>query len=50
MNKVNKVHILTTEAQLSKITKNSKLPTDNRHFHSYNHQKWLPYKFYVAKP
>ncbi len=35
----------TAIAQLSKITYNSKAPgTDTGHFHSCNHQKWLPYQ------
>ena len=30
------------EAQLSQIIENSKPPPDTGHFHTCNHQKWLP--------
>ncbi len=40
----------TTEAQLFKITSNSKRPTDTGHFHSSNHQKkMIPYKILTGK-
>ncbi len=39
----------TTEAQLSRITLDSKTPTDTGHFYSCNHLKWLPYKI-LGKP
>ncbi len=37
----------TIEAQLFKITSNSKPPTDTGHIH--NHQKWLPYQIVSVK-
>ncbi len=42
----------TTQAQLSKIILNypsPPLPTDTRHFRSYNYQKWLPYQILGGK-
>ncbi len=34
----------TTDVQLSKITKKSKILTDTEHFYSCNHQKWLSFQ------